>query len=215
MNLTCTPYKKEYFEEAARLMSQTWHFNEELENPKDPSLIYKMYFQESLQDSQYTDFIVDENNRVLGYLLASAPTLTTPLTIIKSKILQLGTMIEITGHIALGHLGTRKKALSVIAAADELDKETHKNTEQFDSEVVLFFVSSELRGQGYGQKLMERYYAFCRRNNIRKIFLSTDLGCNFGFYDHHGFTRHREFHHELLSRPEQKYNGFIYSKQIQ
>ena len=191
MDLKLTPYKKEYFEDASQLMSQTWQFNEVLENPKDPSLIYKIYFQDSLLDSQYSDFIVDENGRVLGYLLATAPTLVTPIANIKSKLMQLRMMIELTGHIALGKLGSRKQAITVMAAADDLNHETHKNTGQFDSEVVLFFVSSELRGRGCGQKLMERYYAFCRKNNIQKIFLSTDLGCNYGFYDHNGFERHR------------------------
>lgn len=215
MNLKFTPYKKEYFEQSAMLMSKTWHFNQMLENPKDTSLIYKVYFQESLLESQYTDFIVDENGQVLGYLLASAPNLVTPSSALRSKLSELWLMIELTGHIALGSLGSRQQALATVEAANDLSKETHKDAEQFDSEVVLFFISDELRGQGCGRKLMERYYDFCRRNDICKIFLSTDLACNFGFYDHHGFERHREFHHECLARPEEEYNGFIYSKTIQ
>ena len=69
MDLKFTPCKKEYFDQAAALMSQTWNFNEGLDQPKDHSLIFKAYFETSLLDAQYTDFIVDEKNRVLDALL--------------------------------------------------------------------------------------------------------------------------------------------------
>ena len=64
MNLRFTRYKKEYFEQSANLMSQTWHFNEDLENPRDESLVFKAYFQHSLLESTYKDFLVDKNGRV-------------------------------------------------------------------------------------------------------------------------------------------------------
>ncbi|AMO54521.1 hypothetical protein GZ77_23455 [Endozoicomonas montiporae] len=214
MNLRFTRYKQAYFEESAQLMSQTWHFNEGFENPRDESLVFKAYFEHSLLESSYTDFLVDDNDRVLGYLLASTPHHDNLLQRMKVGCRYAKAMLNLSWHFAMGDFGNRQKAWEMFEVQNELDEEIYKDTDSFDSELVLFFLSDELRGQGYGRKLTERYYAFCRQQNIKNIFLFTDLACNVGFYDNNGFKRHRQFHHPYLAKPEQQYNGFIYTRAI-
>ena len=103
MNLRFTRYKKEYFEQSANLMSQTWHFNEDLENPRDESLVFKAYFQHSLLESTYKDFLVDENGRVLGYLLASTPKKKNSLSArMKSGFQTMQTSMSLLWHLLVG-----------------------------------------------------------------------------------------------------------------
>ncbi|MCQ2056492.1 MAG: GNAT family N-acetyltransferase [archaeon] len=53
-----------------------------------------------------------------------------------------------------------------------------------DGEILFFVTSPNVRG--IGSLLLSE---FRRRNNGKIVFLYTDEGCNYGFYDHVGFKR--------------------------
>lgn len=84
----------------------------------------------------------------------------------------------------------------------------------YGCEISLFFVSDLARGKGIGKGLMGRFIEYCRENDIQNIILMTDASCNFGFYDHCGFTRVNEVYSEFFGESKDEYNGFAYAYSV-
>ena len=211
MTVSFTPYREEFYIQSCMLMEQTWDLNDWLEDPEDETLIFKHYFESALNYSRYTDFIVSEDGRVMGYLMASDMKNKTLASTMGSGLKNMVTTLTFFKNGILGRMGERGPALAVAQLLCDLDRITYEGDTEYDSEITLFFVGTDLRGQGYGRKLMDRYLDYCKASAIKTIVLSTDLDCNYGFYDHYGFALHRKFHHPLLDKPEEEYNGFIYT----
>jgi GNAT superfamily N-acetyltransferase len=83
-----------------------------------------------------------------------------------------------------------------------------------DGYVNLFFVGTSMRGLGWGKRLMSRVEAECRQHGVKRLYLWTDKGCNFGFYDHTGFKRTLEVSSPFLADPGPEANGFAYTKDL-
>ena len=207
-------YRPAFYQDAACLMASTWKLNEYLKRPKDPELIFQFYFESSLIGSNYTDFVVDYDGRVLGYLMASIPEKASVGSVIREKLRLLKMYGRFCFHFLAGNLGQRKQVLESLALGKSLDDIVYEHEDDYDSEITLFFVSDELRGQGVGRQLMERYLQCCQAQGVKEIFLTTDLACNVGFYDHYGFKLEKAFHHPMLESPEQESNGFIYTMSL-
>ena len=70
---------------------------------------------------------------------------------------------------------------------------------KFDSEVELFVVDGEYRGQGIGQSLMNHFTTHLRHKNRKTLYVYTNIECNWMFYEKYGFIKHRDFHDNVLS----------------
>ncbi|SHH35340.1 Acetyltransferase (GNAT) family protein [Clostridium grantii DSM 8605] len=118
-------------------------------------------------------------------------------------------------NLILGNFGDFKTALEFKKNIDSMDKLGESYANEFDSEITLFIISPELRGMGYGIKLMDRYINFCKRNQLNEVFLWTELGCTFTFYEKYGFKLYKKFYHKNLTEGHKlKPNGMIYSYTI-
>ncbi len=49
-------------------------------------------------------------------------------------------------------------------------------------------VSKEARGLKLGKKLVDELICHFKDKNVKSFYLYSDLGCNYGFYGHNGFT---------------------------
>ncbi|AQT84593.1 Acetyltransferase (GNAT) family protein [Paenibacillus larvae subsp. larvae] len=85
-------------------------------------------------------------------------------------------------YLLRGDFGDRKTALRIRNEHIEVDKLGETTDRPFDSEVNLFIISPELRGMGYGKKLMDRYIEFCKENELHSAFLWTDIGGSVKIY---------------------------------
>jgi predicted GNAT family N-acyltransferase len=214
MKLEFVEYNSIYLKSCAKLVSETWKLDDELVNASQARHLYYYYIRHCASSSIYTDLLVDqETGRVFGILFASDENHLTS----KSSIKKFKNLSILFKHIILGHLGKRSIALKCIRDMLAIDKSVEKYCENFDSELNLFILSKEFQGQGYGRILMNRFIQFCKNEQqIKNIFLWTDISCNRGFYQHYGFRLYRQFYDHRLTdhcdKRTDKPNGFIYYK---
>nr|WP_245157076.1 GNAT family N-acetyltransferase [Anaerovorax sp. IOR16] len=116
----------------------------------------------------------------------------------------------------LGKFGNRKVARQIAATHRRVDCLGEEQSDLFDGEVNLFIVSKELRGKKYGYQLMNDYVEFCKVNQMKSIFLWTELSCTYTFYERYGFQRYSTFHDKSLTDGKKsKDNGFVYCFKIE
>lgn len=187
------------------MMSRTWSFDKHFEGLKKRQTVFRLYLKACLYESDYTDVAVNDKNEVLGYIFGG-PTRLNPMQTVKQASLGF--------NIIKGDLGNIRWAYKVMKNYQKDLECLMRNKDYFDGEVKLFFVDERMRGTGLGKKLMNRFIDHCRRRDMKEIVLMTDMGCNFGFYEHYGFKRLKEIHSNLFARPEADVNGFSYSYKI-
>lgn len=201
MNYKYVEYKKSYLKDASEMMGKTWIMDKHLKELKDRNIIYSIFFKLSYIDSDYCDMVIDENDRLLGFLLAGET----------KKRKHIGVGIELIFNLIMGKFGKRINAVKVMSKMSKDFDEIMSNSINYDNEIKLFFVSEDARGLGLGKKLMNRYISYCKKENIRSIILMTDEGCNYGFYDHYGFSQINRAHSILFDKPELEYNSYAYA----
>ncbi|GMQ57452.1 hypothetical protein AN1V17_18470 [Vallitalea sediminicola] len=208
MKFKFVKYKNSYTLDAARMMRKTWHYDKYFEGMKDNIFFYKLFFTYSIMVSNYCDLIVDENDRLVGLLMAGP---------IKQKLSlkHIGLGINVIYRWLTGQFGKRIRALKTTSIMVKDNKKIMKDANRYDNEITLFFVDENTRGNGLGKKLMNRYINYCKNRSIKNIILMTDAGCNYGFYEHYGFKRINAVHSNLFAKPEIEYNGFAYAYKVE
>lgn len=201
-------YKSSYTLDAAKMMRKTWHYDDSFEGLKDNIHLYKIFFRYSIISSKYCDLVADENDRLVGILMAGP-------VIKKKSIKHIGFGINFIYKWLTGKLGKRKAAMNTLSIMYEENNKIMKDSNRYDNEINLFFVDEKTRGNGLGKKLMNRYINYCKNQDIRNIILMTDAGCNYGFYDHYGFKRINAIHSNILAKPQMEYNGFAYAYKVE
>ena len=90
--------------------------------------------------------------------------------------------------------------------------EKYKNNNNPNGEIKFFAVNPNIKGKGIGSKILE---VFERKEKGKQIFLFTDEGCSYQFYEHRGFERVGE-KDILLDLNDRKVNFkcFLYRKNI-
>ncbi|MEJ9209769.1 GNAT family N-acetyltransferase, partial [Paenibacillus larvae] len=180
MGLQFKKYDKKYLESCTALLRSTWGFEKKFIQPKKPELIYQYYVLSCENYSKHLDLIVDEHDDVKGILFGSIEDIDV-FDEMKYKLKGLKTNLRMLFYLIRGDFGERKKALRIINAFYEVNKLGVTTNKPFDSEINLFIISPELRGMGYGKKLMDRYIEFCKENDLLSAFLWTDIGCSYNF----------------------------------
>ena len=90
--------------------------------------------------------------------------------------------------------------------------EKYKNNNKPNGEIKFFAVNPNIKGKGIGSKILEE---FERREKGKQIFLFTDEGCSYQFYEHRGFERVGEKDIVLdLNDRKANFKCFLYSKNI-
>lgn len=214
MKLKFKKYNRRYLRSCAELIKTTWDLEEGFENPKKVDIIYQYFVMSCVNYSEHLDIIVDEKNNVKGLLFGSIEDESYP-QMIKYMIRVLKMKLWASVNLILGNFGDRKTALIINNENNSIDKLGEAYAKKFDGEINLFIVSPELRGKGYGKKLMDNYIEFCKENELHKIFLWTELSCSYSFYENYGFKLYRKFYHESLTEGDKnKPNGMIYYYKI-
>lgn len=211
MNVTYQRFNRKYLKSCQEIIKSTWPFHKHFINPKKPDYIYKYYILDCENWSEHQDLLIDEYGQVQAILFGS---IEKPGVLLTLKYLWKHIKInaEIRYHILNGDLGNRKAALAVLHEIKELNILGESPADQFDSEVNLFIARPELRGKGYGKKLMDRYVEFCRENHLKSSFLWTTSECTYQFYDSYGFKLYKTFAYQGLEDKEKpkKDNTMIY-----
>jgi len=62
----------------------------------------------------------------------------------------------------------------------------------YNASLDFLVLTKEAQGLGVGKKLWISLKAYFEEKQVKSIYLYSDTGCNFGFYEHQGFTRRKE-----------------------
>ena len=213
MNYQIVPYHRSLNQQCVELMSDTWNFNALFPDHTKTNLINRLFFTEATILADYSQVIIDQTGRVGGYLFG---ILDHSFPAKASRFWKtLGYGLLVIYHVLMGHVGPRKFVLKrgkeLLGVMGSLDSKKTKT----DGFVSLFFVSSTLRGQGLGKKLMENFESHCKTLGFQRIYLWTDKGCNYKFYEAQGFERIHSLSSPLLSQYGTEPNGYTYAKPLE
>lgn len=113
-----------------------------------------------------------------------------------------GRMVErmVYLKLILGLYGRIPNRLKLIRMGMADDREKLRNTPESDGEVAYFVVAKEYRGKRIGRTLMDRFLTHARERGAGRIFvLTTEPGCDWGFYERYGFRHYSTFREEFTS----------------
>lgn len=92
---------------------------------------------------------------------------------------------------------------------NEMFEEYKKNNEP-NGEITFFAVDPNTRGKGIGTLLLKELEKI---EKGKKLYLFTDSGCTYQFYDHRGFSKEQERNIELpIHDKDKSLTCFLYSK---
>ena len=212
MDLRTTPYRDRYYQQCVDLMGDTWDFNRHFPQLRTPNLINELFFSAAIIGADHSEVIIDEEDRVHGYLFGViAPQ---PGDRIRAARKALGLAVRSGWHYLVGNLGRRRDVKRLFHEFMVLNKALEAERNDGDGYVGLFFVGSSLRGLGWGRRLMQSFQDRCGAHGRERIYLWTDKGCNYGFYDHEGFKRIVELRSPLLDQFGPEPNGFAYARKV-
>lgn len=199
------PFSLEYQNDIKNLIIEAFGFHNGT-SYKDEKLLATVYLWFCLSESSYGNIVIQEN-RAKGIFLGKI----TKKTLISSLKIYLNlyfyTFILFFKQIFSSKLRSNiKNILKFVKATKELYKD-----KSYQSQVILFVVSKDLRGQGSGRMLMEGFSNEIKKHNISNIFLFTDSTCSYQFYEKSGFIREGT---ASLSFEENPYELYLYSKQL-
>lgn len=212
MNLLTTIYNPSMRSECIELMRDTWNFESQLPDIRNKNLINSLFFDSAIIGMSYKEVIVDENGSVLGYLFGNV------LSESRSRwrnALDMGLFYcNVLWCFLRGEIGSMREIFKVFNDLDTVESQLNSARRHNDAYVGLFFISSKLRGLGWGKRLIENFEAFGRSRGAERLYLWTDKSCNFGFYDHTGFARVVEVSSPLLAKFSAEPNGFAYTRPV-
>lgn len=212
MELQLRPYNRSFRQQCIDCMRDTWNFNAYFPGITRENLVNEIFFDEAIAGATYSRVIIDAHERVAGYLFGTVNGAAPGWL---SRMAQIvGVSARMILHLLGGHLGPRRRAWRTASRLMSVISTLESQRQESDGYVNLFFVSSSLRGQGWGKRLMDDFAQHCTANGCRRLYLWTDKGCNYGFYDRQGFSRIIQVSSPLLARFEDEPNGFAYVKSL-
>jgi GNAT superfamily N-acetyltransferase len=197
-NAMLRDYTDHDFAACAAIVNQVWAFDAKFSPPTLAELFTNIYTAMSLGASN-TAFVIEEAGQIAGFLFGKCgqgrcyPAMYSGFC---------GELRMFWQFFSMKGLPLRKKFYYVnILIAHEINR--RKVAPVRANEVHLFAVAAHTQGKGYGKMLMEAYIARCKALNVRRVTLDTDGECNYGFYEHFGFTLKGTFYSPL----QREYSG--------
>ncbi len=203
------PYNKKYLNSTSSLIKKTWsYYNSYYNIINDDLLVYKALIEFTLIDSNYTKLLIN-NNKVEALFFANTDFNNN----LKKKYKRLFLYFKYGFKVLI--LRKIKPVNNVIKFFKEYKAILNSISDlykELGAEINLFITSKNIRGKNYGKKLLNDFINNCNKQQIKGIFLLTDKGCNYTYYDKMGFRCEKEFYSRVLDKNTKKINGFIYTK---
>lgn len=176
--------QKNDYKQIIKLIDDAWNFDKFIDNKKSKEHMLKGFMRTALSNQNYTQ-IAEVDGEAVGLLFGRIPKSKGRAKSLKSMPIALyhGIYLFIKGKNERKMLQDFGK---MIVAYEKLRKNTGK---KFDAEIVLFIVNSKCRGLGIGKELINNYLDYCNKQKVKSLYVMTDTNCNYGFYDHMGFTK--------------------------
>ena len=178
MDIEITELKKSDYKKAREYAIKGMHLNWFSDN-KTITKIYGSYFWHS-ELNRATDIIAAyDNDQLLGVILADVEgKKKARYSRFKAMILSIAKFLE--------------EKFAADEAYDNANKEmldNCKRTKHLDGEILFLAANPDIQGKGIGSALLKELE---KREKGKNLYLYTDDGCNYKFYEKRGFTREGE-----------------------
>jgi GNAT superfamily N-acetyltransferase len=208
-NLIYRKLEKRDYPDIMEMIDNAWHFDKYTDKPKSKEHMLKAFMRGVLLAQNY-NLIAELDGKAVGIICGKIPKLRgflknikhLPSAVYHALCLNFG---RDQRRILLGF-----KDMQMVYA--RLLKETKT---KFGGELEFFVVHSKSQGLGVGKKLLNEYLQYCKEHDVKNIYLYTDVNCNYGFYEHHGFVRQGTLPVTFeLYNGKLTYDNFIYSTEV-
>lgn len=200
------PYQSRDAEELAKIILDTWAFDEGICSLKQSLHIGYAYLYLCMAQADFTQ-VAEVDGRAVGIILGRSV----------GKRLYPGIVLRGMYHSAAMVLnGSYRKIGALFEGYTEnsgrLDEMSGVTEGRFGAEVALFIVSGKVRGCGIGSALFERLNDFFAEKGIGHYYLHTDSACSYRFYESHGLKRLAEVQTEISYAGVEHIQMFVYGR---
>ena len=165
------------------MINEEWEWSSLVGTQEVLDAVLGLYLNQVLFESTFAK-IAEAENEVVGVIfgcLDDAPPL-------------FKTFLDNATEHALVLLGApeneRKDIHEVMTGLNTTYKQLlHDKEGNYDGTLDFFIVSEKAQGLGIGKLLWNELKKYFAQNKARAVYVYTDTDCNFGFYEHAGFTR--------------------------
>jgi ribosomal protein S18 acetylase RimI-like enzyme len=165
------------------IVNKVWDFKNRFKPKELASLFQSYYTAGSLAQSNF-HVVLEERGKTEGFLFGRCGN----RSLYKNEYSGLvGSLRFLYRFIVLRGVSFRRKTyyMKILSVHEKNRRSIEPNKL---NEVNLFAVDPATQGQGYGKRLMNKFIEHCRSRGAERITLETDEECNYGFYEHFGFS---------------------------
>ncbi len=188
-------YRDTDLEACIEIVDLTWEFRRLLPPSALGDFALRMYVGGALAGSDGA-WVVDDDSGVRGFIFADSGHGRYFHNRYSGWRGGLRTVLEL---LRLPGLGIGEK-LGWLRAVRGHDVSLARVQPEAEGEITLFAVDPGARGSGCGRALMDHCLDALRRKGTRSVWLETDTGSSWGFYEHYGFERGGSFRSPMNER---------------
>lgn len=189
MNEIYREYRESDYSQCEDLVNQAWGFNEIFSPSAMSDLAKCIYTKGSVLGSNYR-MVVEDEGRIAGFVFGLNEYGKKPR---KNYIFGISILWRLM-RIKSEKPEDKNDLLSAIKIHE---KNKTKIVDRGKSEIVLFIVSKQYRGRGFGKRLWSGFKAKCKESGVSSIIVETNkLGAS-SFYELLGFRHLGNFNSPL------------------
>ena len=174
------------FAEIKEIINKTWEFEEIFESEEGLETALGIYFNQVLYGNSFGKAAI-LNDKVVGVIFAFANGEVPKYRMMTDDSTEyILTLINLQEN-------ERKAIYEYMGKLDSTyDELLEGKTDFYDGTLDFLIVSEEVRGLKIGKRFWNEVESYFKERNAKSIYVFTDTMCNFGFYDHIGFSRQNE-----------------------
>ena len=209
-NIKFRSIKKSDFKDIKELINDAWAFDNYTKNTDSLLHLLSAFMRTALLNQNYNEVAVI-NGKVAGLICGKFTALGGFWKNIPHipSLLYHGLLLSVKSN------NERRLIKGFYEVHKSYEKLLSESKESFDGELEFFIVHSKYKGLGIGKQLFYNFTEYCKKNSVRNIYLFTDIKCNYGFYDHNGFTKQGAAPVEIdLYNDKLQFDVYMYSKNL-
>lgn len=188
----------------SEIICDTWGYDKLSKNPEVALLMGKIYLYNCLA-SQNFNLVAVDNDKPVGIIMGDTKK--------KRKSYSLSYRLKLIRYYnRMKRYPEGRFILDLFKGFEQLDKEMLEETaKNYEGELVFFVTDKNVRGHHVGSTLYKGFVKECLLHDCTNIFVYTDATCNFGFYEHQGFTRVNQRLHSVY---DHQFEFYVYEKEL-
>lgn len=178
------PIRRGDFPAVGEILNQAFGLHRYVPDPKTLASFKLQYVYSCLSEATYT-CVAEQDGQVIGIIMGNARRDYRPV-----PHLPYAAAAGWQGLKMRRYSGKHRTGIQDFHRLHQIYQDfSRKHRDEFDGVLTLFAVNEACRGLGVGKALLAGLLRYLRSQETERIYLYTDTTCNFGFYEHLGFTR--------------------------